>query len=213
MRHVIKDVLTILQELFKGSIYKSNRGDKIQCAGLLYKWHFAERFEIFKSSLMYHNHHFLKVFKIDWLKLIDQNHFLLFYQCKRFILLSKSGLQTWAFIIDKAMKVLRCEWIKGLKFESIWKAPSKFRKMYKNIESKKRRNYAATATAMDSMIGDVVELYKQFGYWDNTIVVFSSGIFQNVEFVPYYMGHISIAMSSICIKIATRFIQGQNWVT
>ena len=57
--------------------------------------------------------------------------------------------------------------------------------MYKNIESKKRRNYAATATAMDSMIGDVVELYKQFGYWDNTIVVFSSGIFQNVEFVRY----------------------------
>ena len=52
--------------------------------------------------------------------------------------------------------------------------------MYKNIVSKKRRNYAATATAMDSMIGDVVELYKQFGYWDNTIVVFSSGIFENV---------------------------------
>ena len=57
--------------------------------------------------------------------------------------------------------------------------------MYKNIESKKRRNYAATATAMDSMIGDVVELYKQFGYWDNTIVVFSSGIFQNASrFIP-----------------------------
>ena len=71
------------------------------------------------------------------------------------------------------------------RFKSTWKAPSKFRKMYKNIESKKRRNYAATATAMDSMIGDVIELYKQFGYWDNTIVVFSSGIFQNVEFVPY----------------------------
>ena len=58
--------------------------------------------------------------------------------------------------------------------------------MYKNIESKKRRNYAATATAMDSMIGDVVELYKQFGYWDNTIVVFSSGIFENVELTSYF---------------------------
>jgi len=58
--------------------------------------------------------------------------------------------------------------------------------MYKNIESKKRRNYAATATAMDSMIGDVVELYKQFGYWDNTIVVFSSGIFENVELMSYF---------------------------
>ena len=91
------EFLTILQELFKGSIYESNRGDKIQCAGLLYKWHFAERFEIFKSSLIYHNNHFLKVFKIDWLKLIDQNHFLLFYQCKQFILLSKSGLKTCAF--------------------------------------------------------------------------------------------------------------------
>lgn len=86
---------------------------------------------------------------------------------------------------DRAKRVLRIECLKSFKFESIWEAPSKFRKMYKNIESKKRRNYAATATAMDSMIGDVVELYKQFGYWDNTVVVFSSGIFQNVEFVPY----------------------------
>ena len=61
-------------------------------------------------------------------------------------------------------------------------APQKFRKMYKNIANKKRRNYAATATAMDSMIGDVVELYKQFGYWENTIVVFSSGkhVFQTI---------------------------------
>ena len=59
-------------------------------------------------------------------------------------------------------------------------APQKFRKMYKNIANKKRRNYAATATAMDSMIGDVVELYKQFGYWENTIVVFSSGIFPTI---------------------------------
>ena len=58
--------------------------------------------------------------------------------------------------------------------------------MYKNIESKKRRNYAATATAMDSMIGDVVELYKQFGYWDNTIIVFSSGIFENVQLTSYF---------------------------
>ena len=58
--------------------------------------------------------------------------------------------------------------------------------MYKNIESKKRRNYAATATAMDSMIGDVVELYKQFGYWDNTIIVFSSGMFENVQLISYF---------------------------
>ena len=75
--------------------------------------------------------------------------------------------------------------------------------MYKNIESKKRRNYAATATAMDSMIGDVVELYKQFGYWDNTIVVFSSGIFQNVEFVPYiYCNGFHLYIS--CNEVHTR---------
>ena len=57
--------------------------------------------------------------------------------------------------------------------------------MYKNIASKKRRNYAATATAMDSMIGDVVELYKQFGYWENTIVIFSSGKFRKAGHIDH----------------------------
>ena len=147
---------------------------------------------LYASYYMSHNHFFLKVFKIDWLKLIDRNHFLLFSQCKQFTPLSKSGLKTCALKFANMMKMRGCDRLNrrcGIKLKSIWKAPSKFRKMYKNIESKKRRNYAATATAMDSMIGDVVELYKQFGYWDNTIVVFSSGIFQNASrFIKIWSG-------------------------
>ena len=39
-------------------------------------------------------------------------------------------------------------------------APEKYIEMYRHIKDKRRRNYNAMTTAMDEMIGDVVQTYK-----------------------------------------------------
>ena len=53
-------------------------------------------------------------------------------------------------------------------------APQKWIDMYANVQNTMRRNYNACLSAMDESIGDIVNLFKEYGFWENTIVIFSS---------------------------------------
>lgn len=64
-----------------------------------------------------------------------------------------------------------------LSFQSVHsplQAPKGFIDIYRNLKNRKRRNYNAMVTAMDKSIGEVVKSYKKFGFWENTVLIFSS---------------------------------------
>lgn len=64
-----------------------------------------------------------------------------------------------------------------LSFQSVHsplQAPKGYIDIYRNIKNRKRRNYNAMVTAMDKAIADVVRSYKKFGFWENTVLIFSS---------------------------------------
>jgi len=53
-------------------------------------------------------------------------------------------------------------------------APAKYIDLYRNLKDPKRRNYNAMVTSMDTAIYSVVKSYKEFGFWNDTVLVFSS---------------------------------------
>lgn len=60
-------------------------------------------------------------------------------------------------------------------------APRKYIDIYRNMKNRKRRNYNAMVTAMDKAIYQVVKSYKQFEFWENTVLIFSSDNGGNVK--------------------------------
>jgi len=53
-------------------------------------------------------------------------------------------------------------------------APAEYLAKYKGIKDHKRQVHAAMMTALDDAMGDVETLLKRYGYWDNTVLVFTS---------------------------------------
>ena len=50
-------------------------------------------------------------------------------------------------------------------------APEHFKIKYDWIEDEKRRNYAAMVTTMDQGFGDLIQMLKLNGHWENTLVI------------------------------------------
>lgn len=47
-------------------------------------------------------------------------------------------------------------------------------KPYANIQNKNRKKFAGMVSCLDEAIGNVTELYKQLGLWDDTLMIFST---------------------------------------
>lgn len=54
------------------------------------------------------------------------------------------------------------------------KAPKKFCELYSGIANEARRNYSAMVSALDKTFGEVVQLLKDRGEYENTIIIFTS---------------------------------------
>ena len=49
-----------------------------------------------------------------------------------------------------------------------------YKDIYKQLPEWRRTRMLGHVTALDETVGKVVELYKRHGYWENTILIFSS---------------------------------------
>ena len=65
-------------------------------------------------------------------------------------------------------------------------APQEYIDMYSDIEDDDRKVFSAMMTAMDDAIGTVVTSLKDKGIYDNTLIVFSTGIEYGGIFPPKY---------------------------
>ena len=52
--------------------------------------------------------------------------------------------------------------------------PSQFTSQYNSAMNLRERNRAATITALDTAVGDIVESLKATGLYDNSVILFSS---------------------------------------
>jgi arylsulfatase A-like enzyme len=53
-------------------------------------------------------------------------------------------------------------------------APESYFAMYKGVKPTNRMKHSAMTTALDDAVGDVKKLLVKYGYWDDTVLVFSS---------------------------------------
>ncbi len=60
-------------------------------------------------------------------------------------------------------------------------APDLYMDMYNQIQDKNRRAYSAMVTCMDDGIGEVYQALKDSDMWDNTIIIFSSGMWMETS--------------------------------
>lgn len=54
-------------------------------------------------------------------------------------------------------------------------APEECIARYSHIANEKRRTYAGMVSCMDDAIGEVIQMFKNKGLWDNTILIWTSG--------------------------------------
>ncbi|XP_064487142.1 arylsulfatase B-like [Ornithodoros turicata] len=52
--------------------------------------------------------------------------------------------------------------------------PQKYEDLYRNIHDSDRRKYCGMVTALDDAVGAIVDALKNYGYWNNTLLVFLS---------------------------------------
>ncbi|XP_053397057.1 arylsulfatase B-like [Mercenaria mercenaria] len=54
--------------------------------------------------------------------------------------------------------------------------PEKYVRQYNHIKETNRRQYAGMVSCMDESIGEIVDTMKKRGMWDNTLLIFTTGI-------------------------------------
>lgn len=54
-------------------------------------------------------------------------------------------------------------------------APQKYIDMYTHVKDQNRRVFSGMVTAMDDVVGSIVNALKMKGMWENTLTVFTTG--------------------------------------
>lgn len=52
--------------------------------------------------------------------------------------------------------------------------PPEYEDLYKDIHNRDRRKFCGMVTALDDAVGDIADALQQYGYWNNTVLVFLS---------------------------------------